>query len=52
MWALVEERLLDEFREHPDVRERLAAAEEDVRAGRETPARAVEELFARFRGSS
>ncbi|MFN8176932.1 MAG: methylmalonyl Co-A mutase-associated GTPase MeaB [bacterium] len=49
MWRLVDEALLSAFREHPAVRESLAVAEEDVRAGRITPDGAAARLLVAYR---
>jgi LAO/AO transport system kinase len=45
MWSLVDEGLRREFRSHPEVAERIAAAEDDVLASRTTPARAARALL-------
>jgi LAO/AO transport system kinase len=52
LWSLIAERLERAFRTHPAVRERLAAVEEDVRAGRTTPPLATQALFDAFAGGA
>ena len=49
MWSLVEEGLRTAAREHPEVKGRLAALEEDVVEGRTTATAAAEEILAAFR---
>lgn len=48
MWTLIRDRLEDAFRAHPGVTAQLFNAEEEVRAGRKTPAAAADELIERF----
>ena len=50
MWSLIEERLLDKFRQHPQVSSRLVDLESAVVAGKSTPAQAVQELLDTFQG--
>lgn len=50
MWSLVEERLLDAFREHAVVRDWLEEVERDVREGRVTAAQAARGLVEGFLG--
>ena len=50
MWSLVEERLMDAFRGHPDVAAELAAVVEAVRAGERPASEAAEALLTRFLG--
>jgi LAO/AO transport system kinase len=48
MWSQIEEKLLDSFRHHPEVTERLAELERAVAAGTVTPTQAAAELLAAF----
>ena len=48
MWSLVQERLLASFKASPSVIERLASLQDDVGAGRRTPATAAMELLDGF----
>lgn len=48
MWSLIEERLQGGFREHPEVRARLADMERAVAAGERAPGAAAAELLRRF----
>ncbi|MGB5814000.1 MAG: methylmalonyl Co-A mutase-associated GTPase MeaB [Thermoanaerobaculia bacterium] len=48
MWSLIEEKLLDSFRQHPEVTERLAELERAVAAGTVTPTQAATELLTAF----
>jgi len=48
MWALIEEKLLDSFRHHPEVTERLAELERAVAEGTVTPTQAATELLTAF----
>ena len=48
MWSLIEEKLLDSFRHHPEVTERLAELERAVAAGTVTPTQAATELLTAF----
>jgi len=48
MWSLIEEKLLDSFRHHPEVTERLAELERAVAAGTVTPSQAAAELLTAF----
>lgn len=48
MWSLVEEGLRAAAREHPEVKNRLAALERDVIEGRTTAAAAAEEILGAF----
>ena len=50
MWSLVEERLMDAFRGHPDVAAELATVVEAVRAGERPASEAAEALLTRFLG--
>ncbi|MEM6567484.1 MAG: methylmalonyl Co-A mutase-associated GTPase MeaB [Planctomycetota bacterium] len=50
MWSLVEERLMAAFRGHPEVRERLDATADAVRAGTLPPGAAAERLLGTFLG--
>jgi LAO/AO transport system kinase len=48
MWSLIEEKLLDSFRHHPEVTERLAELERAVAQGTVTPTQAAAELLTAF----
>jgi LAO/AO transport system kinase len=48
MWSLIDERLLEAFRAHPEVKKRLAELERAVVEGSVTPTRAATELLAAF----
>jgi LAO/AO transport system kinase len=48
MWSLIDEKLLDSFRNHPEVTERLAELERAVAKGTVTPTQAAAELLAAF----
>ncbi len=48
MWTLLEERLLDSFRDDPKIRELLAELEPDLLAGRVTPRQAASSLLGVF----
>ncbi len=50
MWTLISERLEHRFRHHPEVAQRLAEVEAEVRAGRMTPTTGADELLAKFGG--
>ncbi len=50
MWSLIGDRLLDEFRDSPKVRARLAQVEASVLAGELPPAVAADALLATFLG--
>ncbi len=50
MWNTLEERLMDAFRDHPEVAARLEAAQESVRAGEQTPEEAADGLLSLFIG--
>lgn len=52
MWSLIEEGLLDSFRRDSKVASSLARMEEEVVAGRITPALAARRLLDRFAGES
>ncbi len=45
LWRLVEDELLRGFREHPEVKRRLASARDDVRSGKMSPAVAAMALL-------
>jgi LAO/AO transport system kinase len=45
MWSLIEERLVETFREHPDVRSRLPAVEKGVLEGKVPATQAVQDLL-------
>lgn len=49
MWSLVEERLMDAFRGHPDVAAALPATVAAVRAGQRPPSGAADDLLELFR---
>ena len=49
MWSLVEEELLNAFRESPGVKASLAARRDDVLAGRLTPTQGAQALLEAFR---
>jgi LAO/AO transport system kinase len=48
MWNALEERLMDAFRDHPEVAAQLEAAQERVRGGEQTPEEAAEGLLGLF----
>ena len=48
MWNALEERLMDAFRDHPEVASQLEAAQERVRGGEQTPEEAAEGLLGLF----
>ncbi len=48
MWSLIEEKLLDSFRHHPEVMGRLDELERAVAKGEVTPTQAATELLAAF----
>lgn len=48
MWSLIEEKLLDGFRSHPEVKERLSSLERAVVEGSVTPTQAATELLEAF----
>ncbi|HBP22091.1 MAG TPA: methylmalonyl Co-A mutase-associated GTPase MeaB, partial [Planctomycetes bacterium] len=48
MWSLLQDRLLEAFRAHPEVDRMLQRSEAEVEAGRLTPGRAVQDLLAAF----
>ena len=48
MWSLLQDRLLEAFRAHPEVDRLLSVSATEVEAGRLTPGRAVQDLLAAF----
>lgn len=48
MWDEVTQGILDQLRQHPDVRQRLAALQDEVAAGRRSPTAAAADLLDRF----
>ena len=52
LWSEIGDSLLDRFRAAPGVARRLAAAEEEVRAGTQTPTAAARELLKSFVGEA
>lgn len=48
MWDIIRARLLQDFREHPAIREALPAVQRDVTASRLAPSAAARSLLARF----
>ena len=48
MWNALEERLMDAFRDHPEVAAQLEAAQARVRDGEQTPEEAAEQLLGLF----
>ncbi len=48
MWAMVQDRLMDRLRTSPEVADRAALLEQEVAAGRTTPAAACDRILAAF----
>jgi LAO/AO transport system kinase len=51
MWSMIDDRLRDDLRSSPEVMRRLGDLEADVRAGTITPTAAVDDVWARYRGT-
>jgi LAO/AO transport system kinase len=51
MWAMIDDRLRDDLRSSPEVMRCLEDLEADVRAGTITPTAAVDDVWARYRGT-
>jgi LAO/AO transport system kinase len=51
MWAMIDDRLRDDLRSSPEVMRCLEDLEADVRAGAITPTAAVDDVWARYRGT-
>jgi LAO/AO transport system kinase len=51
MWSMIDDRLRDDLRSSPELMRRLGDLEADVRAGTITPTAAVDDVWARYRGT-
>lgn len=50
MWSMLEERLMSDFRTHPNIEKSLGVFENNVSQGKLTPVLAVKELLHKYRG--